>query len=83
MSFNNIFLLKLGVRSATTESSDNNEHYYTFNNPKPGNAHLNSEGERITYRFDLLSLRDLLVRNQLHLCLQNFFSTSKQPSPNQ
>ena len=49
----------------------------------PGNAHLNSEGGRITYWLDLLSLQDLLVRNQLHLCLKSFFSTSKQLSPNQ
>ena len=31
----------------------------------------NSEGGRITYWFDLLSLQDLLVRNQLHLFSNN------------
>ena len=33
------------------------------------NPHLNFEGGRITYWFDLLSQQDLLVRNQLHLCM--------------
>ena len=41
--------------------------------PRAGNAHLNSEGGRFTYWFDLLSLQDLLVRNQLHLCVLSFF----------
>ena len=41
---------------------------------KAGNAHLNYVGGMITYWFDLLFLQDLLVRNQLHLCMLSFFN---------
>ena len=42
-------------------------------NPLPGTPHLNSEWEKVTFWFDLQSILDLLVRNQLHLCMQIFF----------
>ena len=41
-----------------------------------GNAHHNSKGGRITYWFVLLSLQQLLDRNQLHLFKQQVFSFS-------
>ena len=48
----------------------------------PANAHLNSDGGRIYDWFDLLSKQDLLVRNQLYLCMQHFYffsTTSSKP----
>ena len=50
----------------------NRKHYL-----KSGNPHLTSDGQRINYWLVLLSLQDLLVRNQLHLFLQRFLFISK------
>ena len=47
---------------------------------QPGNAHLYSEGEEVSVPLTSLSL---LVRNQLHRCVKQFFSISKQPILNQ
>ena len=47
-----------------------------LHSPRPGNVQPKSEGGRITYWFELLSLQGLLVRNQLHLFRHHFFSLS-------
>ena len=46
------------------------------------NNHLNSEGGRVTYWFDLLPLQDFTCKESAASMHATFFSFSKQLSPN-
>ena len=57
----------------TIKRVDQTRMLYKFCANHPGNAHFNSEEERISYWFDRLPVQDLLARNPLHLFMHHFF----------
>ena len=51
--------------------------WIVYPRPKAGNDHFNFEGENITHWFDHLPRQDFLIRNQLHICMRQFYSCSR------